>query len=84
MDTKNDENFEQKCLCVLVLDTSYSMDDGSIDELNDGLKRFQSELLNDKVTRDRLEVAIVTFDSNVKTIQQPNAQTHLRWFNMYD
>lgn len=71
MDTKNDENFEQKCLCVLVLDTSYSMDDGSIDELNAGLKRFQSELLNDKVTRDRLEVAIVTFDSNVKTIQQP-------------
>ena len=71
MDTKNDENFEQKCLCVLVLDTSYSMDDGSIDELNAGLKRFQSELLNDKVTRDRLEVAIVTFDSDVKTIQKP-------------
>lgn len=77
MDTKNDENFEQKCLCVLVLDTSYSMEPGTfqsrgaIDELNDGLKRFQSELLNDKVTRDRLEVAIVTFDSNVKVIQQP-------------
>ena len=71
MDNKHDENFEQKCLCVLVLDTSYSMDDGSIDELNDGLKRFQDELLKDKTTRDRLEVAIVTFDSDVKTIQQP-------------
>ena len=71
MDNKHDENFEQKCLCVLVLDTSYSMDDGSIDELNAGLKRFQDELLKDKTTRDRLEVAIVTFDSDVKTIQQP-------------
>ena len=71
MDNKNDENFEQKCLCVLVLDTSYSMDDGSIGELNAGLKRFQDELLKDKTTRDRLEVAIVTFDSDVKTIQQP-------------
>lgn len=71
MENKNDENYEQKCLCVLVLDTSYSMDDGSIDELNAGLKRFQSELLNDSVTRDRLEVAIITFDSDVKVIQQP-------------
>ncbi len=71
MDNKHDENFEQKCLCVLVLDTSYSMDDGSIGELNAGLKRFQDELLKDKTTRDRLEVAIVTFDSDVKTIQQP-------------
>ena len=71
MDNKHDENFEQKCLCVLVLDTSYSMDDGSIDEVNAGLKRFQDELLKDKTTRDRLEVAIVTFDSDVKTIQQP-------------
>ena len=39
------ENYEQKCLCVLVLDTSYSMDDGQIEELNNGLKRFQEELL---------------------------------------
>lgn len=66
-----EENYEQKCLCVLVLDTSYSMDDGSIDELNAGLQRFQKELLCDPTTKDRLEVAIVTFDSHVNTIQQP-------------
>lgn len=65
------ENYEQKCLCVLVLDTSYSMDDGPIEELNNGLKRFQDELLKDKVTKDRLEIAIATFDSNVRTVQTP-------------
>lgn len=79
MDSKKEENFEQKCLCVLVLDTSYSMEipesPKPIDELNEGLKRFQKELLNDKVTRDRLEVAIVTFDSNVKTVQKPSLLT---------
>ena len=54
-------NYEQKCLCVLVLDTSYSMDDG----------RFQEELLKDEITRDRLEVCIVTFDSEVNVVQDP-------------
>lgn len=72
------ENYEQKCLCVLVLDTSGSMsidEPGSpiipINELNKGLQRFQKELLSDSTTSDRLEVAIVTFDSEIKTVQQP-------------
>ena len=64
-------NYEQKCLCVLVLDTSYSMDDGPIEELNAGLQRFQEELLKDENTRDRLEVCIVTFDSEVNVVQDP-------------
>ena len=64
-------NYEQKCLCVLVLDTSYSMDDGPIEELNAGLQRFQEELLKDEITRDRLEVCIVTFDSEVNVVQDP-------------
>lgn len=65
-------NFEQKCLCVLVLDTSGSMswpnNNPPIAQLNAGLQRFQEELLKDEVTRDRLEVAIVTFDDEVNTV----------------
>lgn len=64
-------NFEQKCLCVLVLDVSGSMSGSPINLLNEGLRRFQEELLKDEVTRDRLEVAIVTFGSEVETIQGP-------------
>ena len=72
-------NYEQKCLCVLVLDTSGSMGwrshNSAISQLNSGLKSFQNELLKDKVTTDRLEVAIITFDSNVKIIQEPHMLT---------
>lgn len=72
-------NFEQKCLCVLVLDTSGSMSWPSsnppIAQLNAGLQRFQEELLKDEVTRDRLEVAIVTFDDEVNTVQGPELLT---------
>lgn len=72
-------NFEQKCLCVLVLDTSGSMSwptaNPPISQLNVGLRKFQEELLKDDVTKDRLEVAIVTFDSDVQTIQGPELLT---------
>lgn len=68
-------NFEQKCLCVLVLDVSGSMSGNPINQLNEGLRRFQEELLKDEVTRDRLEVAIVIFGSDVETIQGPELLT---------
>lgn len=72
-------NYEQKCLCVLVLDTSgsmsYPMNNPAINQLNAGLQRFQQELLKDEVTRDRLEVAIVTFDDEVNTVQGPELLT---------
>jgi uncharacterized protein YegL len=71
MEQEEPSNFEQKCLCVLVLDTSYSMEGTPIQELNAGLQSFQRELLKDEITRDRLEVAIVTFDSEVNVIQSP-------------
>lgn len=68
-----EENYEQKCLCVLVLDTSGSMNaNGSIKELNDGLVAFKNDTMQDPVTRDRLEVAIVSFNSKVDVVQQPD------------
>ena len=65
------ENYEQKCLCVLVLDVSGSMSGNRIDQLNQGLKDFQREIQSDFVAAQRIEVAIVTFGSTVETIVQP-------------
>lgn len=68
-----EENYEQKCLCVLVLDTSGSMNaSGAINQLNDGLVAFKNDTMQDPVTRDRLEVAIVSFNSKVDVVQQPD------------
>lgn len=66
------ENYEQKCLCVLALDTSISMEGNPINELNDGLKEFYADVKKDKTTADRLEFAIVTFNSTVTTELDPS------------
>lgn len=66
-------NYEQKCLCVLVLDTSGSMNaDNAIGQLNQGLQTFKSQIMNDETARDRLEIAIVSFNSDVKVELQPS------------
>lgn len=65
------ENYEQKCLCVLVLDVSGSMRGKRIEELNKGLQDFYNEISADETTSQRLEVSIITFGSFVKTIQTP-------------
>lgn len=66
------ENFEQKCLCVLLLDVSGSMAGDAIQELNKGLQDFQDEVMKDFVASQRLEVSIVTFGSSVKCLQEPD------------
>lgn len=65
------ENFEQKCLCVLVLDVSGSMRGEPINELNKGLQEFYREVSEDETTSQRLEVSIMTFKESVKTLQEP-------------
>lgn len=65
------ENYEQKCLCVLVLDVSGSMQGEPINELNRGLQDFYTEISSDPTTSQRLEVALLTFSNDVKTVQDP-------------
>lgn len=65
------ENYEQKCLCVLVLDTSGSMYGEPIKELNKGLQDFYEEIYKDETTSQRLEIAIISFNSVVNLIQEP-------------
>ena len=65
------ENYEQKCLCVLVLDVSGSMRGKAIQELNNGLKDFYNEISSDETTKQRLEVALIEFNHEVKNSQSP-------------
>lgn len=55
------ENPENRCPCLLLLDTSGSMQGAPIDELNAGLVQFKDELASDAMAAKRVEVAIVTF-----------------------
>jgi uncharacterized protein YegL len=55
------DNPEPRCPCVLLLDTSSSMQGEKIRELNAGLKLFIDELRADSMAAKRVEVAIVTF-----------------------
>lgn len=54
-------NPEQRCACLLLLDTSGSMQGAPIAELNAGLVTLKDELVADQLAAKRVEVAIVTF-----------------------
>ncbi len=55
------DNPEQRCACLLLLDTSYSMDGQPIAELNEGIRTFKTELMADSLAAKRVEVSILTF-----------------------
>jgi uncharacterized protein YegL len=63
------ENPEPRCACVLLLDTSGSMQGEAITALNVGLAAFKKDLVKDPLASRRVEVAIVTFDNEVKIAQ---------------
>lgn len=62
-------NYEDKCPVILVLDNSGSMRGKPIEELNRGLKRFQTEIQNDPIASKRVELSIITFNSYIKLVQ---------------
>jgi uncharacterized protein YegL len=55
------ENPEQRCPCILLIDTSTSMRGPPIDQLNRALVEFKDELHSDSIAAKRVELAIVTF-----------------------
>lgn len=63
------ENPEPRCPCVLLLDTSRSMQGERIQTLNAGLRTLRDDLIRDAVAARRVEVAIITFDSEVRVAQ---------------
>jgi uncharacterized protein YegL len=55
------ENPEPRCQCLLLLDTSGSMNGAPIQELNNGLVTFKDAIAADPIALKRVEVAVVTF-----------------------
>ncbi len=64
------ENPEPRVPCVLILDTSTSMQGPRIDELNKGLQTYKQELIDDPLAAKRVEVAIVTFGGRVTRLAE--------------
>lgn len=60
------DNPEPRVPSILLLDVSGSMNGNPIDELNNGLHQYKSELSADSIASKRVEVAIVTFGGEVK------------------
>lgn len=63
------ENPEARCPCVLLLDTSGSMEGEPILALMRGLQAFKEDLCRDSLASRRVEIAVVTFDSDVTVAQ---------------
>ncbi len=55
------DNPEPRCPCLLLLDTSHSMQGNPITELNRGLVAFKDELAADALAMKRVELALITF-----------------------
>ncbi len=63
------DNPENRCPVILLLDTSNSMYGDPITELNRGVKILKTSIMEDDLAALRVEVAVITFDSDVKVIQ---------------
>ncbi|MCT7979598.1 vWA domain-containing protein [Laspinema olomoucense] len=62
-------NLEPRCPVILLLDTSGSMCGKPIEQLNTGIATFKQEIETDNMATLRVEVAIITFGSNVSMFQ---------------
>src|SRR5215203_6895061 len=62
-------NPEPRAACLLLLDTSGSMDGARIAELQEGLRVLQNDLLQDSLAQKRVEIGIVTFGDTVRVAQ---------------
>lgn len=64
------ENAEQRCPCILLLDTSGSMQGEAIVQLNEGLATFRRELSDDSLAAKRVDIAVITFGDQVDVVCQ--------------
>lgn len=59
------ENPEPRCPCLLLVDTSYSMNGEKLEALEKGLETFKFDLQVDPIASRRVEIAIITFNNHI-------------------
>ena len=64
------ENPDPRAPCLLLLDTSASMQGDAINALNEGLRTFHSDVMKDELARRRVELALVSFGYDGVKAQQ--------------
>lgn len=64
------ENPDPRAPCLLLLDTSASMSGPPIAALNEGLRTFKNDIMNDELARRRVEVALVSFGNGGVQVAQ--------------
>lgn len=62
------ENPEPRCPYIVLVDSSASMEGEPINELYNGLKIFKQELLNNELAAKRVELAVISFNSNASVL----------------
>jgi uncharacterized protein YegL len=72
------ENPDPRCPCVLLLDTSRSMEGAPIAALNAGIKTYKDELAADSLAAKRVEVALVTFGGEITLVSDFGAAGEFR------
>src|ERR1700761_3053395 len=63
------DNPEARCPCVILVDTSGSMQGDKINALNTGLHAFKKDLAADPLAALRVEIALIGFDNEIKVEQ---------------
>lgn len=63
------DNPDPRCACILLLDTSASMQGEKILALNEGIKTLKDTLIEDPIAARRVEIAVITFNSDVQILQ---------------
>lgn len=63
------DNPEPRCTCVILVDTSSSMQAGGrIDKVNEALQDFASLIRQDSLTARRVDIAIISFNTTVELV----------------
>lgn len=62
------ENPEPRCPYIILVDSSGSMEDEPIAELNEGLRTFKKELLRNELASKRVELGVISFDTTARNL----------------